>query len=110
MGEAISQVKLGRLIEPIPIGNSGRAPVFSLEGANSPFRIGVGKNDKLGARGELKQNMVNLRTSVYTRSQHGAIFPRCLSISAILRSHGDFARSIIRKSTDNFFSIRSTWI
>ena len=65
-GEEIPQVHLERLSDPIPIDNSGRVQGFSLEGANSAFRFGVEQDQKLRACGDLKQNMANLRTSVYT--------------------------------------------
>ena len=65
-GDAISQVHLGWLSDPIPIDDSGRAHGFSLEGANFAFRFGVEQNGKLRACGDLRQNMVNLCTSVYT--------------------------------------------
>ena len=65
-GGSISHVQLGWLIGPIPIGNIGMAHGFSLAGANVSFRFGVEQNDKLRECDDLKQNMVNLRTSVFT--------------------------------------------
>ena len=64
--EAISQVHLGWLSGPIPIDDSGRVRGFSLEGANFGFRFGVEQNEKLMACDDLRRNMVNLCTSVYT--------------------------------------------
>ena len=66
MGGALSQAQLGWISDPIPIDKSGRAHGFSLEGANFAFRFGAEQNEKLRARDDLRQNMVNLRTSVYT--------------------------------------------
>ena len=65
-GEAMSQAQSGWWSGPLPIDNSGRVSRFSLEGANFAFRFGVERNKKLTACDDLRQNMVNLRTSVYT--------------------------------------------
>ena len=64
-GEAMSQAQSGWWSGPLPIDNSGRVSRFSLEGANFAFRFGVEQNEKLRARDGLKQNMANLRTSVF---------------------------------------------
>ena len=65
-GEALFQAQLGWLSDPIPIDNIGMSHGLSLEGANFAFRFGVEQNGKLRAFDDLRQNMVNLRTSVYT--------------------------------------------
>ena len=65
-GKATHPVQLGWLSGPLTIYNSGRVPGFSLEGADFSFRFVAEQNEKLRAFGDLKQNMVNLRTSVFT--------------------------------------------
>ena len=66
-GEALPQVQLGWLIDPIRFDNSGMAQGFSLwgGGANFAFRVGVEQNEKLRAFGGLRRYMVNLRTSFF---------------------------------------------
>ena len=66
LDEAISQGASGCHIDPLLMAPVGAVDGFSPGGANIAFRFGVPQNAKLRGRDDLKQNMVNLRTSVVT--------------------------------------------
>ena len=63
--ESMSQAQSGWMSGQIPIDNSGFVACFPLEVTSFAFRFGVEQNEKLRACDDLKQDMVNLRTSVF---------------------------------------------
>ena len=71
-GDAISQVASDWLSAPLPMAPGGSVDGFSVCGANIACRFGATHNGKLRAYGDLKRNMVNLRTSVVTPITHPA--------------------------------------
>ena len=64
--EAMDQVKLGWLGEPVPIDRKGNVATFGDKRVNVAFRFGVDQADKLRACDDLKHNHVNLHCTVWT--------------------------------------------
>ena len=64
--DALGQVSLGWLSDPLPISTKGEVPGLQVGSANIASTFGADQHEKLRACDDLRRSMVNLRTSVTT--------------------------------------------
>ena len=64
--EALEQVSLGWLSEPLPISTKGDVPGLQVGSPNIAFRFGAEQQEKLRACDDIRPNIVNLCASVLT--------------------------------------------
>ena len=63
-GEALTQISKGWLEGPYEVAPNGAVTGFDRTKFNFAFRFGAERVNKLWACGDLRRNLVNLRTSV----------------------------------------------
>ena len=83
----MGQVKVGWLLNPVPLSTDGKPPLWILKQYNFSFRFGVLQADKLRACDDLKQSMTNQTCTVETPIQLLS-WDNIAQISAILAAGG----------------------